>query len=120
LLYEYRFKTDCATPLSGVVEDGVAHSSKVTGIRDLGTELEVSNCVKGRPGNPPPPVDLEDGSTECSGQLNPGARDELILSNGILLQFTTVNTERDAKVIKSPDASVLRNGAVFWETHGNA
>jgi RND family efflux transporter MFP subunit len=46
-----------------VVEDGVAHSRKITEIRDLGTEVEVSDGVK--PGDQvilTPPVDLEDGS----------------------------------------------------------
>jgi RND family efflux transporter MFP subunit len=45
-----------------VVEDGVAHSHKITEIRDLGTEVEVSDG--GKPGDKvviTPPVDLEDG-----------------------------------------------------------
>jgi hypothetical protein len=45
-----------------VVGDGVAHSRKITEIRDLGTEVEVSNGVK--PGEEvilTPPIDLEDG-----------------------------------------------------------
>jgi RND family efflux transporter MFP subunit len=46
-----------------VVEDGVAHSSKITEIRDLGTEVEVSDGVKqGDQVVVTPPVDLEDGS----------------------------------------------------------
>jgi hypothetical protein len=49
-------------------------------------------------------------TSECSGQLAPD------LSNGILLQFTTVNTECDVKVIKSPDASVLGNGQFFGKS----
>src|SRR6516164_649207 len=45
-----------------VVEDGVAHSSKITEIRDLGTEVEVSDGVKqGDQVILTPPVDLEDG-----------------------------------------------------------
>src|SRR5207244_10816292 len=46
-----------------VVENGVVHSRKITEIRDLGTEVEVSNGIA--PGDPvvlSPPVDLEDGS----------------------------------------------------------
>jgi RND family efflux transporter MFP subunit len=46
-----------------VVEDGGVHSRKITEIRDLGTEVEVSRGVK--PGDQvvlTPPVDLEDGS----------------------------------------------------------
>jgi RND family efflux transporter MFP subunit len=45
-----------------VVEDGVAHSRKITEVRDLGIEVEVSDGVK--PGDLvvlTPPVDLEDG-----------------------------------------------------------
>lgn len=45
------------------VEDGVARSRKITEVRDLGTEVEVSDGVK--PGDQlilTPPVDLEDGS----------------------------------------------------------
>jgi RND family efflux transporter MFP subunit len=45
-----------------VVENGVAHSRKITEIRDLGTEVEVSDGVKG--GDQvvlTPPVNLEDG-----------------------------------------------------------
>jgi RND family efflux transporter MFP subunit len=45
-----------------VVENGVAHQRKITEIRDLGTEIEVSAGVK--PGELViinPPVDLEDG-----------------------------------------------------------
>ena len=45
-----------------VVENGVAHSRKITEIRDLGTEVEVSDVVKG--GDQvvlTPPVNLEDG-----------------------------------------------------------
>src|SRR5215471_10141007 len=46
-----------------VVEDGVAHSRKVTEVRDLGTEVEVSDGVKqGDQVILTPPVDLEDGS----------------------------------------------------------
>jgi RND family efflux transporter MFP subunit len=46
-----------------VVEDGVAHSRKITEIRDLGTEVEVSNGVKqGDQVMLTPPVDFEDGS----------------------------------------------------------
>src|SRR5271165_651524 len=46
-----------------VVENGVAHSRKITEIRDLGTEVEVSNGVKeGDRLILTPPVDLEDGS----------------------------------------------------------
>jgi RND family efflux transporter MFP subunit len=46
-----------------VVENGIAHSRKITEIRDLGTEVEVSDGV--RQGDKvvlTPPVDLEDGS----------------------------------------------------------
>ncbi len=45
-----------------VVEDGVVHSRRITEVRDLGTEVEVSKGVK--PGDEvvlTPPVDLEDG-----------------------------------------------------------
>jgi RND family efflux transporter MFP subunit len=46
-----------------VVEDGVAHMRKITEIRDLGTEVEVSEGVKrGELVVVNPPVDLEDGS----------------------------------------------------------
>ena len=46
-----------------VVEDGVAHSRKITVIRDLGTEVEVSDGVKqGDRVVITPPVDLEDGN----------------------------------------------------------
>ena len=46
-----------------VVENGVAHSRKITEIRDLGTEVEVSDGVKqGDQVVLSPPVDLEDGS----------------------------------------------------------
>jgi hypothetical protein len=46
-----------------VVENGVAHSRKITEIRDLGTEVEVSDGVKqGDEVVLTPPVDLEDGS----------------------------------------------------------
>ena len=46
-----------------VVENGVAHSRKITEIRDLGTEVEVSDGVKqGDQVVITPPVDLEDGS----------------------------------------------------------
>jgi RND family efflux transporter MFP subunit len=45
-----------------VVENSVAHSRKITEIRDLGTEVEVSDGVKqGEPVVLTPPVDLEDG-----------------------------------------------------------
>jgi RND family efflux transporter MFP subunit len=45
-----------------VVENGVAHSRKITEIRDLGTEVEVSDGVKqGDQVVLTPPVDLEDG-----------------------------------------------------------
>jgi hypothetical protein len=45
-----------------VVEDGVAHSRKITEIRELGTELEVSDGVtQGNQVVITPPVDLEDG-----------------------------------------------------------
>jgi hypothetical protein len=46
-----------------VVENGIAHNRKITEIRDLGTEVEVSDGV--RQGDKvvlTPPVDLEDGS----------------------------------------------------------
>jgi hypothetical protein len=47
-----------------VVENGVAHSRKITEIRDLGTEVEVSDGVnRGDLVVLSPPVDLEDGST---------------------------------------------------------
>src|SRR6516225_2165338 len=47
-----------------VVENGVAHSRKITEIRDLGTEVEVSDGVKqGDQVVLTPPVDLEDGSS---------------------------------------------------------
>jgi hypothetical protein len=46
-----------------VVEKGVIHSRKITEIRDLGTEVEVSAGVKqGEQVVLTPPVDLEDGS----------------------------------------------------------
>ena len=46
-----------------VVEEGVVHSRKITEIRDLGTEVEVSQGVKqGDQVVLTPPVDLEDGS----------------------------------------------------------
>ena len=46
-----------------VVEKGVIHSRKITEIRDLGTEVEVSAGVKqGDQVVLTPPVDLEDGS----------------------------------------------------------
>jgi RND family efflux transporter MFP subunit len=46
-----------------VVENGVAHSRKITEIRDLGTEVEVSDGVKqGDQVVITPPVDLEDGN----------------------------------------------------------
>jgi hypothetical protein len=46
-----------------VVENGVAHSRKITEVRDLGTEVEVSAGVKaGDEVVLSPPVDLEDGS----------------------------------------------------------
>ena len=46
-----------------VVEDGVAHSRKIIEIRDLGTEVEVTDGVKqGDQVVLTPPVDLEDGS----------------------------------------------------------
>jgi RND family efflux transporter MFP subunit len=45
-----------------VVEDGVAHSRRITEIRDLGTEVEVSSGVKqGEEVILTPPIDLEDG-----------------------------------------------------------
>jgi hypothetical protein len=46
-----------------VAENGVVHSRKITEIRDLGTEVEVSEGVKqGDNVVLTPPVDLEDGS----------------------------------------------------------
>jgi RND family efflux transporter MFP subunit len=46
-----------------VVDDGLVHSRKVTEIRDLGTEVEVSEGVKeGDQVVLSPPVDLEDGN----------------------------------------------------------
>ena len=46
-----------------VVENGIVHSRKITEVRDLGTEVEVSEGVKqGDPVVLTPPVDLEDGS----------------------------------------------------------
>ena len=46
-----------------VVENGIAHSRKITEVRDLGTEVEVSDGVKqGERVVLTPPVDLEDGS----------------------------------------------------------
>jgi RND family efflux transporter MFP subunit len=46
-----------------VVENGVAHSRKITQIRDLGTEVELSEGVKqGDQVVLSPPVDLEDGN----------------------------------------------------------
>jgi hypothetical protein len=45
-----------------VVEEGVVHSRKITEIRDLGTEVEVSDGVEqGDQVVLTPPVDLEDG-----------------------------------------------------------
>jgi hypothetical protein len=46
-----------------VVENGIVHSRKITEVRDLGTEVEVSRGVK--PGDEvvlTPPVDLKDNS----------------------------------------------------------
>jgi hypothetical protein len=46
-----------------VVENGVVRSRKITEVRDLGTEVEVSDGVKqGDQVVLTPPVDLEDGS----------------------------------------------------------
>src|SRR5207237_10727898 len=46
-----------------VVDNGIAHSRKITEIRDLGTEVEVSEGVKqGDLVVLNPPVDLDDGS----------------------------------------------------------
>ena len=46
-----------------VVENGVVHSRKITEIRDLGTEVEISDGVKqGDHVVRSPPVDLDDGS----------------------------------------------------------
>ncbi len=46
-----------------VVENGIVHSRKITEIRDLGTEVEVSDGVKqGAQVVLTPPVDLEDGN----------------------------------------------------------
>ena len=46
-----------------VVENGIVHSRKITEVRDLGTEVEVSDGVKqGDQVVLTPPVDLEDGS----------------------------------------------------------
>ena len=46
-----------------VVENGVVNSRKITEIRDLGTEVEVSDGVKQSDQLVlSPPVDLEDGS----------------------------------------------------------
>jgi RND family efflux transporter MFP subunit len=46
-----------------VVENGVTHSRKITQIRDLGTEVELSEGVKqGDQVVLSPPVDLEDGN----------------------------------------------------------
>ena len=46
-----------------VVENSVAHSRKIAEIRDLGTEVEVSDGVKQSDQLVlSPPVDLEDGS----------------------------------------------------------
>jgi RND family efflux transporter MFP subunit len=46
-----------------VVDDGLVHSSKITEIRDLGTEVEISEGVKeGDQVVLSPPVDLEDGN----------------------------------------------------------
>jgi hypothetical protein len=51
-----------------VVENGVAHSRKITEIRDLGTEVEISDGVKqGDQVVLSPPVDLDDGSKVRSG-----------------------------------------------------
>jgi hypothetical protein len=45
-----------------VVENGVVHSRKITEIRDLGTEVEISDGVKqGDQVVLTPPVDLEEG-----------------------------------------------------------
>jgi hypothetical protein len=51
---------------SGVLELlSTAHSRKITEVRDLGTEVEVSDGVKqGEWVVLTPPVDLEDGSTD--------------------------------------------------------
>jgi hypothetical protein len=46
-----------------VIENGVVHSRKITEIRDLGTEVEVSDGVKqGDEVVLSPPADLDDGS----------------------------------------------------------
>jgi RND family efflux transporter MFP subunit len=46
-----------------VVENGIAHNRKITEVRDLGTEVEVSDGVRqGDEVALSPPVDLEDGS----------------------------------------------------------
>ena len=46
-----------------VVENGIVNSRKITEIRDLGTEVEVSEGVKqGEQVVLNPPIDLEDGS----------------------------------------------------------
>ena len=46
-----------------VVENGVVNSRKITEIRDLGTEVEVSEGIKqGDQVVLSPPIDLEDGS----------------------------------------------------------
>jgi RND family efflux transporter MFP subunit len=57
-----------------VVENGIARSRKVTEIRDLGTEIEVSDGVKqGDQVVLNPPVDLEDGS-EVQVRATPTAK----------------------------------------------
>ena len=46
-----------------VVENGIVNSRKITEIRDLGTEVEVSEGIKqGDQVVLSPPIDLEDGS----------------------------------------------------------
>jgi hypothetical protein len=57
-----------------VVENGVVHSRKITEIRDLGTEVEVSDGVKqGDQVVLSPPVDLEDGG-KVQVRANPTAK----------------------------------------------
>jgi RND family efflux transporter MFP subunit len=57
-----------------VVGDGVAHSRKITEVRDLGTEVEVSDGVKqGDQVILTPPVDLEDGS-KVNIRVTPSAK----------------------------------------------
>lgn len=108
-----------------VVEDGHAHSRRITGIRDLGTEVKVSDGVKqgDRVSSPHRSISRMAASyrfARLRRSAEPRHSRLAGLSGIILPKFTTVNTGYDVKVLKSPGASVPRNGAAFLETRGNA